>query len=210
MGPVVALAYGTTILDRKMVRMAWKNELLSLLICILIGVVIGACTGGTKLAETWPTNEMKSRCNLQNLLIGIPIGKRCAISQSTMVGVAISASLLPPAVNCGIVAISWYFIGDHSSGGMTYKQCSMLMFRLKEVLPIEKKIFWSDLGIARKIYQGKAVLARQAFYPVENDDEAEPGRTESLWAIVRNNLHIVNEIAPTETFDSDHTKESPV
>ena len=46
MGPVVALAYGTTILDRKMVRMAWKNELLSLLICILIGVVIGACTGG--------------------------------------------------------------------------------------------------------------------------------------------------------------------
>ena len=29
----------------------------------------------------------------------------------------------------------------------------MLMFRLKEVLPIEKKIFWSDLGIARKIYQ---------------------------------------------------------
>lgn len=31
---------------------------------------------------------------------------------------------------------------------------SMLMFRLKEVLPIEKKVFWSDLGIARKIYQG--------------------------------------------------------
>lgn len=41
----------------------------------------------------------------------------------------------------------------------------MLMFRLKEVLPIQKKVFWSDLGIARKIYRGKAVLAHQAFDP---------------------------------------------
>lgn len=45
MGPVVALAYGTTILDRKMVRLAWTNELVSLLFCIVIGVIIGACTG---------------------------------------------------------------------------------------------------------------------------------------------------------------------
>ena len=37
------------------------------------------------------------------------------------------------------------------------------MFRMKEVLPIEKNVFWSDLGIARKIYKGKAILAQQAF-----------------------------------------------
>lgn len=41
----------------------------------------------------------------------------------------------------------------------------MLMFRMKEVLPIEKKVFWSDLGIAQKVYKGKAVLAHQAFDP---------------------------------------------
>lgn len=35
---------------------------------------------------------------------------------------------------------------------------SMLMFRLKEVLPIEKKVFWSDLGVARKIYRKRALL----------------------------------------------------
>jgi len=33
-------------------------------------------------------------------------------------------------------------------------------FRIKEVLPIEKSIFWSDLGIARKVYQRRAVLQR--------------------------------------------------
>lgn len=34
----------------------------------------------------------------------------------------------------------------------------MIMFRLKEVLPIKKKVFWEDLGVARKIYQGLAVV----------------------------------------------------
>ena len=35
---------------------------------------------------------------------------------------------------------------------------SILMFRMKEVLPIKKKIFWEDLGVARKIYTKKALL----------------------------------------------------
>ena len=52
---------------------------------------------------------------------------------------------------------------------------SMLMFRMKEVLPIQKKVFWSDLGIARKIYRGKAVLAHQAFDPTASS-LAQPGR----------------------------------
>ena len=31
-----------------------------------------------------------------------------------------------------------------------------LMFRMKEVLPVKKKVFWEDLKIARRIYQGRA------------------------------------------------------
>ena len=80
-------------------------------------------------------------------------------------------------MNCGIILISWYFISaDKVQIEVTYQDwsayawvslgltlvniamiwiSSMLMFRLKEVLPIEKKVFWSDLSIARKIYQGK-------------------------------------------------------
>ena len=45
MGPVVALGYGTTIYNRKMVWLALRNELISLVVCILVGVIIGACTG---------------------------------------------------------------------------------------------------------------------------------------------------------------------
>lgn len=35
---------------------------------------------------------------------------------------------------------------------------SMLMFRIKEVLPIDKKIFWDDLKVTRRIYQRRALL----------------------------------------------------
>jgi hypothetical protein len=50
---------------------------------------------------------------------------------------------------------------------------SMIMFRLKEVLPIEKTVFWSDLGIARKIYQGKALLVEVPSVPTEETRRPE-------------------------------------
>jgi len=59
----------------------------------------------------WPTNEMLSRGEARALWVGIliavPSGAGVALSvlggnAGSLVGVAISASLLPPAVNCGI------------------------------------------------------------------------------------------------------------
>lgn len=43
----------------------------------------------------------------------------------------------------------------------------MFMFRMKEVLPIKKSIFWSDLGIARKLYQKRALIQ---LYTVNSSD----------------------------------------
>eukprot|EP00970_Alexandrium_tamarense_P011498 scaffold2510_cov215-Alexandrium_tamarense.AAC.4 len=200
MGPVVAIAYGWSIWDRKMVRLAWTNELLSLLFCVFIGAVIGAITGTTSLVDNWPTDEMAVRCTMSNFYVGIPIaffsGLGVAVSllddqTNSLVGVAISASLLPPAVNCGVVWVAYAFYSagffdehDHftwkeyrkfgwTSLGLTLVNIamiwisSMIMFRLKEVLPIEKKVFWSDLGIARKIYKGKALMAEVPSVPAE-------------------------------------------
>lgn len=87
MGPVVAIAYGkldtynnvreefesltimhyyrfsfcpgSTIYDRKMMRMAWTNELVSLIVCVIVGVIIGACTGwGKSLDRTLVTQHV--------------------------------------------------------------------------------------------------------------------------------------------------------
>ena len=52
----------------------------------------------------------------------------------------------------------------------------MFMFRMKEVLPIKKKIFWEDLAIARKIYQKRAVMTDLVF---NEDTEMEGGEPET-------------------------------
>ena len=118
---------------------------------------------------------------------------------SSLVGVAISASLLPPAVNCGMLFIVAALKGENfSEFSMAYQPrnpelfdnllqvmdeyypnfsqmgfislmltvinvimvaCgSALMFRVKEVLPIKKKVFWDDLKFARRLYQVSIAL----------------------------------------------------
>jgi uncharacterized membrane protein len=206
MGPVVGLAYGTTINDWKLVRLSLRNECLSILFCIIIGVILAAITGATNLAQDWPTSEMASRTTLQGFLVALPVaffsGLGVAVSlldsqTASLVGVAISASLLPPAVNAGIVWIYYAYVqGGYledpaKERGTTSKDeqwgdrgllslfltianiiliwiASMFMFRMKEVLPIEKKVFWEDLGVARKIYQKRAILE-----VVEADDAGD-------------------------------------
>ena len=72
------------------------------------------CRNGNVLSaldEDWPTKQMSSRTKaeglLEGLLIALPSGVGVALSvlggnSGSMVGVAISASLLPPAVNAGL------------------------------------------------------------------------------------------------------------
>jgi uncharacterized hydrophobic protein (TIGR00271 family) len=200
MGPVVGLAYGTTICDWKMVKRSIRTECFSLIFCILVGAVIGAITGPTALADDWPTSEMSTRGQLDTFLVALPVaffsGLGVAVSlldeqTNSLVGVAISASLLPPAVNAGILWVAYVFVeggvlttpdmfdnindeeeydsGDYRGLGLFSLFVTlanilliwisgMLMFRMKEVLPIKKKIFWEDITIARKIYQKRAVM----------------------------------------------------
>lgn len=218
MGPVVGLAYGTTIKDWQLVRLSLRNECLSLLFCIIVGMTIAAITGPTQLSNTWPTSEMSSRGQMSTFLVGLPIaffsGLGVAVSllddqTNSLVGVAISASLLPPAVNAGIMWVGYAFVQSDSgfipnqyasledvyptlynitlvlgainaqdnyvdrvnyrrmgglSLGLTFANIiliwisGMLMFRMKEVLPVKKAVFWDDLGLARKIYSRKAIM----------------------------------------------------
>lgn len=200
MGPVVGLAYGTTIGDRKLFIKSFRNECISLVVCVIIGMVIACFTGPTALSDNWPTAEMISRGTKQNFLVALPIaffsGLGVAVSlldeqTASLVGVAISASLLPPAVNAGVLWVAYAFIHggiinpsdygydydaevelqkeDYRKLGFTSLAVtlsnifliwvsSMLMFRMKEVLPVKKKVFWEDLGVARKIYQHRALL----------------------------------------------------
>jgi uncharacterized hydrophobic protein (TIGR00271 family) len=234
MGPVVGMAYAYTIHDYKMFRIALTTEIISLVACIITGVLVAACMLPFDISETWPTDEMYGRGTMANLWLGFPIaffsGLGVAVGlldeqTSSLVGVAISASLLPPAVNCGMVWISYFAYNPESrsfgydvsrsdfakwgwtSLGLTFVNivliiiASMFMvsrrvscfvarycrsidpynlpptlhfrrplqFRLKERLPINKSIFWSDLGLARKIYRNLAIIPRIQQGPTQQD-----------------------------------------
>jgi len=43
-----------------------------------------------------------------------------------------------------------------------------LMFRIKEVLPVKKRVFWNDLSTARKINQRRALMEEMLSW--ENDE----------------------------------------
>ncbi|CAN0414429.1 unnamed protein product, partial [Hapterophycus canaliculatus] len=83
----------------------------SLLICVGVGFLVGMVGVNFIEESTWPTHEMETRGNAWGLLTGIciaiPSGMAVALSilsknVNSLVGVAISASLLPPAVNTGL------------------------------------------------------------------------------------------------------------
>ncbi|GMH97183.1 hypothetical protein TrST_g8887 [Triparma strigata] len=189
MGPVLGLSFGSVIRDYKLVRKGMWTEIVALTLCCLLGVILGViCVLGGLLTETWPTSEMSSRGDVAGLVTGIviaiPSGMGVALSTlgnntSSLVGVAISASLLPPAVNAGLCWSVAFILSLHkgydfdgsqdwsiddwvSCGTISFLltvvnilciwASGVLMFRLKEVAPVkDKNTFWSrDVKAARQ------------------------------------------------------------
>lgn len=176
MGPVIGMSYGLVIWDIDLIKKSAKVELISIIICIFFGCILTLCTSWTELADGWATDEMTARGTKQTFLTGIPIAFFSGIgvalglldeSTSSLVGVAISASLLPPAVNCGILFIFAAQIRFNENNALSRDRefandeghfitmgimslsltavnilvvwlAAALMFRLKEVLPVKK------------------------------------------------------------------------
>ena len=111
MGPILAFSLGALINDRKMFVKGLINEAIALSICVCIGFLLGFVFLAFGPFLEWPTAEMSGRGVPVNLLYGAmvasPSGVGVALSLtssnvSSLIGVAISASLLPPAVNAGM------------------------------------------------------------------------------------------------------------
>ncbi|XP_077990865.1 uncharacterized protein LOC144445193 [Glandiceps talaboti] len=108
MGPILAGTFGTVIAHVKLRNLGMKTEIIGLLLCIICGFIFGLVLGTWGDVLGWPTEAMSSRGELRGLVVGVfialPSGAAVAISVlggniGSLVGVAISASLLPPAVN---------------------------------------------------------------------------------------------------------------
>ncbi|CAH1774287.1 unnamed protein product [Owenia fusiformis] len=119
MGPIMAGTFGHAIGNIKLRNQGLKSEAVGLGICFVLGILIGFIFGlinmngaNSGASAEWPTNEMKSRGMARSLVVGVFIaiasGAGVALSilggnAGPLVGVAISASLLPPVVNSGML-----------------------------------------------------------------------------------------------------------
>lgn len=123
MGPIIAATFGTVIKDRSLRVMGVVNELIGIFMATLVGFIFGiiVCSLDDRYGVgEGLTNEILSRCELHSVLVGVlialPSGAAVAIAilgenTGSLVGTAISASLLPPAVNAGLLwALSCVYI----------------------------------------------------------------------------------------------------
>ncbi|XP_041448216.1 uncharacterized protein LOC111074172 isoform X2 [Drosophila obscura] len=115
MGPVMSITFGAIISDKELMRVGFLCLGLGMFISLLFGFIFGLILGTTEMPwgqnSDWPTEEMRGRGNVRALWMGVlwaltsGTGVAVALLQGSagpLIGVAISASLLPPVVNCGL------------------------------------------------------------------------------------------------------------
>ena len=61
MGPVIGISYGVIIWDTTLIKRSLRNELVSIIICFVFGLIVGVSTFWTQMSEYWPTIEMYNR-----------------------------------------------------------------------------------------------------------------------------------------------------
>lgn len=113
LGPVTGAAMGTILTRRKMFQDSVKAEAAGILLAIFIGLFLTHLYPGAAV-----TSEILARGNpnLADIVLAIVSGFAAAVAfsgglESTLVGVAVAASLLPPAANIGIaIALGQYSI----------------------------------------------------------------------------------------------------
>ena len=124
MGPILGITFGFAVNDKKMIRTSIRNELVGILICLAVGVAVALIEIALFKDHTPEINsmmikgsssmnlEMLGRSTLEDiswgLFVAIPSGVGVALAISSgginaLVGVAISAALLPPICNVGML-----------------------------------------------------------------------------------------------------------
>ncbi|GLG97356.1 Uncharacterized protein GBIM_04130 [Gryllus bimaculatus] len=114
MGPIMAFTLGTLGRERRLQRRGVRVEVLGLAGCLLLGFLFGLAAAGVAggAPPSWPTREMRARGELHAVWVGalVALLSGAAVALATLggytaslVGVAISAALLPPAINAGLL-----------------------------------------------------------------------------------------------------------
>lgn len=121
MGPILGVTFGASIENWEMVKKSVYNEVIGVCLCLGVGMLVGLCVcpfyGPGGITHDWAqfsltdSQQISDRGDFWSLLggafVAIPSGMGVALGITSggvnaLVGVAISAALLPPIVNCGM------------------------------------------------------------------------------------------------------------
>lgn len=168
MGPLLGVALGYVVKDRKLFIRGTKNELIGVALSMLVGVMIAIVISlliPSKLSSIIAdvdgnlVTEITRRGSFISIDVGIAIFSGAAVAlsitrgnMSALVGVAISASIMPPAVNAAMMTVLGLAIG-HSGvlavgGGSFLLLCmnivmidiaAIAMFRVKKLSSIANR-----------------------------------------------------------------------
>mmetsp|Transcript_25859 Transcript_25859/g.62285 ORF Transcript_25859/g.62285 Transcript_25859/m.62285 type:complete len:374 (-) Transcript_25859:198-1319(-) len=114
MGPILGISFGYLIGDTYMMLKSTRNELAGVLLTFVVGIFSGCFNLIDKDISVEMNNQMLSRATVSGLLAGAvvasPSGIGVALSVAntnvnSLVGVAISAALLPPIVNSALCLV---------------------------------------------------------------------------------------------------------
>jgi uncharacterized hydrophobic protein (TIGR00341 family) len=110
LGPIVGTSIGTVISDRKILKRSLITEFIGIFIAIAVGVLLGLLTSSYISGLSEIPNEMIARTNPNIADFGLAIASGIAAGLSfvsgvgtALIGVAVAASLMPPAANVGLL-----------------------------------------------------------------------------------------------------------
>eukprot|EP01128_Nolandella_sp_AFSM9_P001798 TRINITY_DN12208_c0_g1_i1.p1 TRINITY_DN12208_c0_g1~~TRINITY_DN12208_c0_g1_i1.p1 ORF type:complete len:382 (+),score=66.28 TRINITY_DN12208_c0_g1_i1:160-1305(+) len=178
MGPILAFTFASLLKDSQLAAKGIAAEIAGIVTCWLCGCVFGLGFAYFGPFFEWPSAQMADRGTPDGLLVGVVIavpsgiGVALAVTVSninSLVGVAISAALLPPIVNSGMCFV-YAFIGplidEHVQQHvyLTISGYSALLFmvnlvciyltalatlKVKQIAPVAtRSLRWKDLPSA--------------------------------------------------------------
>jgi uncharacterized hydrophobic protein (TIGR00341 family) len=210
MGPMLGVALGYVVNDKKLFFKGTFNELIALALSFTVGAILGILMpllyvnpAGLSLVQqveldvaTEVATEITRRGGFSPLDVGIAIfsGAAVAVSvtrgdMSALVGVAISASLMPPAVNVGMM-IALGLIGSSNVcisigvGSLALLAMNIIvidiaaivMFRVKQLTPLaDKSATWKAVTAFKKT-RSRSLYHAVPLSPPKLEDE-QPAAT---------------------------------
>lgn len=113
MGPILGMVFGYRIADWKLFKLGFINCVKMTIVAFICGIFIGLVLGSSHNTYMWPTSVMIVKKNqLFSLIVSIVVSGSAGMvlgvsvtsgGVNSLVGTALSAGLLPPIVNAGML-----------------------------------------------------------------------------------------------------------